>query len=130
MPDISNLHIISITPDKFLANCSASELYEVDLLIQSARFRAKMAQGGWGTMVPPAQIGTGSKADFYLVKQNNILMLEGFDARECPACKTMCYPDAKTLDGTIIYNRHRCQGTHMINQWRRFEIDEEGVLLQ
>lgn len=42
MPRIQKMFELDITPERFLEACSVSELIEVDLLIQSARFRAKI----------------------------------------------------------------------------------------
>lgn len=42
MPKITEVHLIDITPEKFLENCSPVELMEIDHLIQSPRFRMRM----------------------------------------------------------------------------------------
>ncbi|MDB4919476.1 hypothetical protein [Mucilaginibacter sp.] len=42
MPTIQQQNEIVITPEKFLQACSASELWEIDILIKSPRFRSKM----------------------------------------------------------------------------------------
>lgn len=42
MPKITEVHLIEITPEKFLENCSSVELHEIDHLIQSPRFRMRM----------------------------------------------------------------------------------------
>lgn len=44
MPKITEVHLIDITPEKFLENCSSVELQEIDHLIQSPRFRCRMYQ--------------------------------------------------------------------------------------
>jgi hypothetical protein len=44
MPKITEVHLIDITPEKFLENCSPVELMEIDHLIQTPRFRARMEQ--------------------------------------------------------------------------------------
>ena len=44
MPKITEVHLIEITPEKFLENCSPVELMEIDHLIQSPRFRVRMDQ--------------------------------------------------------------------------------------
>lgn len=44
MPKIDQHHTIDITVEKFLNACSANELQEVDLLIQSNRYQAKMGR--------------------------------------------------------------------------------------
>lgn len=44
MPKITEVHLIDITPEKFLENCSPVELREIDHLIQSPRFQARMNQ--------------------------------------------------------------------------------------
>lgn len=42
MPKITEVHLIDITPEKFLENCSPTELREIDHLIQSPRFQVRM----------------------------------------------------------------------------------------
>lgn len=42
MPEVLKVLKINITPEQFLDNCSADELKEIDLLIQSARYVNKM----------------------------------------------------------------------------------------
>lgn len=44
MPKITEVHLIDITPEKFLENCSPTELQEIDHLIQAPRFRMRMDQ--------------------------------------------------------------------------------------
>ena len=44
MPKITEVHLIYITPEKFLENCNDVELREVDHLIQSRRFRVRIDQ--------------------------------------------------------------------------------------
>ena len=44
MPKITKVHLIDITPEKFLDNCSPVELREIDHLIQAPRFRVRMDQ--------------------------------------------------------------------------------------
>lgn len=44
MPKITEVHLIDITPEKFLENCSPLELREIDHLIQAPRFRVRMDQ--------------------------------------------------------------------------------------
>lgn len=44
MPKITEVHLIEVTPEKFLENCSPVELREIDHLIQSPRFRVRMDQ--------------------------------------------------------------------------------------
>ena len=45
----------------------------------------------------------------------------------CPICEKICYPDAKTSNGTIIYNR----GAYAyVATNRRFEIDINGELVE
>lgn len=42
MPEVLKVLKVNITPEQFLDNCSADELKEIDLLIQSARYVNKM----------------------------------------------------------------------------------------
>lgn len=42
MPKIDKVLTLEISPEQFLNSCSATELQEIDLLIQSPRFRNKM----------------------------------------------------------------------------------------
>lgn len=42
MPTLSRPFDLTITPESFLSACSPGELQEVDLLIQSPRFRNKI----------------------------------------------------------------------------------------
>ena len=44
MPKITEIHLINVTPEKFLEACSPIELREIDHLIQSPRFRVRMDQ--------------------------------------------------------------------------------------
>jgi hypothetical protein len=44
MPRITEVHLIQITPEKFLDNCSPVELREIDHLIQSPRYQVRMDQ--------------------------------------------------------------------------------------
>lgn len=44
MPKITEVHLIEVTPEKFLENCSPAELREVDHLIQSPRFQVRMVK--------------------------------------------------------------------------------------
>jgi len=67
--------------------------------------------------------------DFKLA-ENNPLVADGYALLECPVCDLLCYPDAKTLDGTIIYNRHKCKGNfdaYPIS--KRFEINDNGDIV-
>jgi hypothetical protein len=57
------------------------------------------------------------------------LLNEGYPALECAMCDKKCYPDAKTADGSVIYNRHFCKvksGIYRETVERRFEITENG----
>ena len=55
------------------------------------------------------------------------LLAEGYDILECIECEKECYPDAKRLDGSIVYNRHFCKHSPMaIGLTRSFEIDVDG----
>lgn len=45
MPTISSSSTISITPEKFLNACSPTELWELDILLQSPRIRQKINHG-------------------------------------------------------------------------------------
>lgn len=42
MPKIDKVLTLEISPEQFLNSCSATELQEIDLLIQSPRFQSKM----------------------------------------------------------------------------------------
>lgn len=42
MPIIREVQELQVTPEKFLINCSALELREVELLLYSPRFQSKM----------------------------------------------------------------------------------------
>jgi predicted RNA-binding protein associated with RNAse of E/G family len=42
MPRIDKIFTLEITPEQFLKACSAAELIELDLLLQSPRFQRKM----------------------------------------------------------------------------------------
>lgn len=42
MPKIQKSFELEITPERFLDACSNEELQEIDLLIQSPRFRARL----------------------------------------------------------------------------------------
>jgi hypothetical protein len=42
MPKITEVHLIDITPEKFLENCSLIELNEIEHLIQTKRFQDRM----------------------------------------------------------------------------------------
>lgn len=42
MPKLTRSFELEITPERFLAACSNEELQEIDLLIQSPRFRARL----------------------------------------------------------------------------------------
>ena len=42
MPEVLKVLKVNITPEQFLDNCSADELKEIDLPIQSARYVNKM----------------------------------------------------------------------------------------
>jgi hypothetical protein len=42
MPKIDKVLTLEISPEQFLNSCSATELQEIDLLIQSPRFQYKM----------------------------------------------------------------------------------------
>lgn len=42
MPKITEIHSIDITPERFLNNCSGTELQEVNLLLNSRRFQERM----------------------------------------------------------------------------------------
>ena len=42
MPEVLKVLKVNITPEQFLDNCSADELKEIDLLIQSPRYVNKM----------------------------------------------------------------------------------------
>ena len=44
MPKITEVHLIEITPEKFLEACSPTELREIDHLIQAPRFQVRMEQ--------------------------------------------------------------------------------------
>lgn len=57
------------------------------------------------------------------------LLNDGYPALECAMCDKKCYPDAKSSDGSIIYNRHLCKvksGIYRETVERRFEINENG----
>jgi hypothetical protein len=59
------------------------------------------------------------------------LVKEGYAILDCPNCNKKCFPDAKGIDGTIIYNRHDCKGPYDLNAIsRRFEIDPTGDILE
>ena len=42
MPKISQVFEIDITPEKFLRNCSRTELIEIDMLLQSNHYQHRM----------------------------------------------------------------------------------------
>lgn len=44
MPKITEVHLIDITPEKFLDNCTPVELREIDHLIQAPRYQVRMNQ--------------------------------------------------------------------------------------
>ncbi len=59
------------------------------------------------------------------------LIKEGYDILECPNCETTCKPDAKRVNGTIVYERHFCQNKYELEGSNRgFEIDIEGNLVE
>lgn len=51
MPKIPQINVIDVTPEKFLRECSVSELIETDLLLQSAHNQIRM----YGTYAPDAK---------------------------------------------------------------------------
>ena len=59
------------------------------------------------------------------------LLSEGYESLECPYCDKTCYPDAKAVNGTIIYNLHKCKNEYQFEATnRRFEIDVDGNLIE
>ena len=42
MPTLTKAYTLTVTPEQFLSACSVSELHEVQLLLNSARYRNKM----------------------------------------------------------------------------------------
>jgi hypothetical protein len=44
MPEINKVYTLKITPEQFLDACSATELWELDQLIQSPRYQNKIMQ--------------------------------------------------------------------------------------
>jgi len=51
MPKINQINVIDITPEKFLRECSPTELIELDLLLQSAHIQMRM----YGSYAPEAK---------------------------------------------------------------------------
>jgi hypothetical protein len=51
MPKINQLNVIDVTPEKFLRECSVSELIETELLLQSAHNQIRM----YGSYAPDAK---------------------------------------------------------------------------
>ena len=51
MPKIHQVNVIDITPEKFLRECSPTELIELDLLLQSAHNQIRM----YGSYAPEAK---------------------------------------------------------------------------
>lgn len=57
----------------------------------------------------------------------NYLIQEGYDILECPRCDKPCKPDAKRMNGTIVYERHKCKSEYQREViMYHFEIDEHG----
>ena len=52
MPKITRTFELEITPERFLEACSNEELQEVDLLIQSPRFRERLTAEKRQTKLP------------------------------------------------------------------------------
>jgi len=52
MPKITEVNVIDISPEKFLRNCSPTELIEIDLLIQSPFYQMRMH----GSYAPAADL--------------------------------------------------------------------------
>lgn len=44
MPEITKIHKIDITPERFLEACSPTELYELNLLLQSERYQQQIQE--------------------------------------------------------------------------------------
>lgn len=40
MPKITEVHLIEITPEKFLDSCSPQELYELELLLRREKYQS------------------------------------------------------------------------------------------
>lgn len=45
MPALQKIYTLTITPEQFLEACSATELFELSMLLQSNRYQDKMMQG-------------------------------------------------------------------------------------
>lgn len=65
----------------------------------------------------------------YTIATNNPHLQAGFELIECPYCRSVCYPDARTLNDHVIYNRHLCI-VYGIKVYSRFEIDADGELIE
>lgn len=52
MPKLTRTFELEITPERFLESCSNEELQEVDLLIQSPRFRERLTAEKRQTKLP------------------------------------------------------------------------------
>jgi len=70
---------------------------------------------------------TNSEIDEIL--DNHPLLLEGFEALECPNCNTLCFPKTKFKNNTIRYTLHKCQNEYeFVHKMKSFSILENGDL--
>lgn len=53
MPKINQLNTIDITPEKFLNACSPEELYELQLLLSSAKYQEQIVPVMYNTKEVP-----------------------------------------------------------------------------
>lgn len=53
MPKITQIHLIEISPEKFLEACNPVELQEIELLISSPRFQVRMEDPDRAPVVYP-----------------------------------------------------------------------------
>jgi hypothetical protein len=47
MPTLTKQYTLTVSPEQFLDACSANELHEVSLLLQSNRYQRKMLNGDY-----------------------------------------------------------------------------------
>jgi len=93
MPEITQTNRINITPEKFLDACSGVELREIDTLIQSPRFVAKMKGFDEGSLIndveTTGQVPGLSKINLAVSTADHGIMLKGLPPiYYCSVCHT------------------------------------------
>jgi hypothetical protein len=73
----------------------------------------------------------GSETDQLNSVLEESLIDQGYDVLECPHCGKKCKPDAKRVNGTIVYEVHKCKSEYELFFTKRsFEIDIDGSLVE